>query len=326
MATKKKNIVVCSDGTANEFGDINTNVVHTYDLAIKDEEQIAFYDPGVGTGGWEYDESTLGLKSLADQATGHGLQKNVEDAYRYLMTCYEKGDHIYLFGFSRGAFTARSLAGMLYKVGLLRKGHENLLEYASKLYNTSPDPHNDEIAADFKNTFSRSCPIYFIGVWDTVDSRVMNAGKRFADPTLNPDISFAYHALAIDEHRKDFPPCLWTEKPTAGQTVEQVWFPGVHADIGGGYKERGLANITLRWILNKAVACGMKLDIDRMQRKFRMSPRGKIHESNEGFWVFRGSQSRRIPNAARIHVSVKTRLEARKYAPNNLPKNPNFVP
>ena len=176
-----------------------------YDLAIKDEEQIAFYDPGVGTGGWEYDESTLGLKSLADQATGHGLQKNVEDAYRYLMTCYEKGDHIYLFGFSRGAFTARSLAGMLYKVGLLRKGHENLLEYASKLYNTSPDPHNDEVAADFKNTFSRSCPIYFIGVWDTVDSRVMNAGKRFADPTLNPDISFAYHALAIDEHRKDFP-------------------------------------------------------------------------------------------------------------------------
>ena len=325
MTIEKKNIVVCCDGTANEFGDINTNVVHTYELAIKNKGQIAFYDPGVGTGGWEYDENTLGLKSLADQATGHGLQKNVEDAYRYLMTCYESGDHIYLFGFSRGAFTARSLAGMLYKVGLLRKGHENLLEYASKLYNTSPEPHNDEIAADFKKIFSRSCPIYFIGVWDTVDSRVMNAGKRFADPTLNPDISFAYHALAIDEHRKDFPPCLWTEKPSTGQTVEQVWFAGVHADIGGGYKERGLANITLRWMLDKAVTCGMKVDTARMQNSYRMNPRGKIHESNKGFWFFRGSESRRIPNAAWIHASVKTRLKARKYAPKNLPKNPNFV-
>ncbi len=327
MATENKNIVVCCDGTANEFGDINTNVVHTYDLAIKDEGQTAFYDPGVGTGGWEYDESTFGLKSLADQATGHGLQKNVEDAYRYLMTCYKTDDHIYLFGFSRGAFTARSLAGMIYKVGLLRKGHENLLEYASKLYNTSPDeePRIDEIAADFKKTFSRNCPIYFIGVWDTVDSRVMNAGKRFADPTLNPDISFAYHALAIDEHRKDFPPCLWTEKPSIGQTVEQVWFAGVHADIGGGYKERGLANITLRWMLDKAVNCGMKVDSARMKGNYRMNPRGKIHESNKGFWLFRGSDSRRIPNAAWIHASVKTRLEAGKYAPENLPKKPNFV-
>ena len=326
MTTQRRNIVLCSDGTGNEFGNVNTNVVHTDDLAIKDKQQIAFYDPGVGTGGWEYDESSMGLKSLADQATGHGLQKNVEDAYRYLMTTYETGDHIYLFGFSRGAFTARSVAGMLYKVGLLRKGHENLLEYASKLYNTAPSPCDDDIAREFKNTFSRCCPIYFIGVWDTVDSRVMNAGKRFADPTLNPEISFAYHALAIDEHRKDFPPCLWTERPTKGQTVEQVWFAGVHADIGGGYKERGLANITLRWMLDKAVKCGMKVDVARMRRDFRMNPLGKIHESNRGFWVFRGSEPRRIPKAARIHVSVGKRRAAGRYSPNNLPKTPNFAP
>ena len=119
-----KNIVICCDGTGNEYGLNNTNVVETYTLVKKDEKQVAYYDPGVGTGGWEYNEDTGGLRAKSDLATGTGLQKNVEDvedAYRYLMACYENNDKIYLFGtlFSRGAFTARSLAGMLYKCGLL---------------------------------------------------------------------------------------------------------------------------------------------------------------------------------------------------------------
>ena len=115
-----KNIVICCDGTGNEYGKNNTNVVDFYTLALKSDKQIAFYDPGVGTGGWEYDEELGSLKAKSDQATGEGLQKNVEDAYRFLMKCYEKDDHVYLLGFSRGAFTARALGGMLYKCGLLR--------------------------------------------------------------------------------------------------------------------------------------------------------------------------------------------------------------
>jgi len=169
-----KNIIICCDGTGNEYGSNNTNVVETYALATKSSEQIVYYDPGVGTGGWEYDESTGGLSAKSDGATGNGLQNNVLDAYKFLMQCFEEGDKIYLFGFSRGAFTVRSLAGMLYKCGLLRSDNDNLIEYASKLYN-----NNDDTASGFKTTFCRPCPVFFIGVWDTVKSLVLNAKKKF---------------------------------------------------------------------------------------------------------------------------------------------------
>ena len=132
-----KNIVICCDGTGNEFGRNNTNVVLTYVLAEKDEGQVVYYDPGVGTGGWEYEEDGRGLRAKSDQATGGGLQRNVEDAYRYLMASYEPGDHVYLFGFSRGAFTVRSLAGMLHRCGLLRADAGNFVEYAGKMYNAT---------------------------------------------------------------------------------------------------------------------------------------------------------------------------------------------
>ncbi len=104
-----KNIVICCDGTGNEYGRNNTNVVATYVLAVKNDYQVVYYDPGVGTGGWEYHEEDGALRSLSDQATGTGLQKNVEDAYRSLMGSFEPGDRAYLFGFSRGAFTVRAL-------------------------------------------------------------------------------------------------------------------------------------------------------------------------------------------------------------------------
>ena len=194
-----KNIVICCDGTGNEYGRNNTNVVETYALVEKDQAQVAYYDPGVGTGGWEYHEETGGLRAMGDQMTGRGLQRNVEDAYRRLMQCYEGGDRVYLFGFSRGAFTVRSLAGMLHKCGLLDEGHENLVEYASRIYNTES---NDDIAAGFRSTFGRDCPIGFIGVWDTVDSLVMNAGKRWHDHSLSPEVAVR---LSRALHRRTTP-------------------------------------------------------------------------------------------------------------------------
>ena len=313
-----KNIVVCCDGTGNEFGRNNTNVVLTYMLAEKDERQVVYYDPGVGTGGWEYEEESGGLRAKGDQATGHGLQRNVEDAYRYLMTTFDPGDRIYLFGFSRGAFTVRSLAGMLHKCGLLRADAANFVEYAGKTYNSKG---REDVAREFRAVFGRPCPVHFIGVWDTVDSLVMNARKRFHDATLNPEVSNGFHALAIDERRRDFSPSLWDETAVAShQTVEQVWFAGVHADVGGWYEERGLSNVTLHWMLGKACACGLRVDRDRLAR-YAPDPHDLAHESYGGFWRLRGSEKRAIPPGAKVHASVGERMgrSANGYEPDNLP-------
>ena len=315
-----KNIVICCDGTGNEFGRNNTNVVLTYMLAEKDEKQVVYYDPGVGTGGWEYEEESGGLRAKGDQATGRGLQKNVEDAYRYLMATFRPDDRIYLFGFSRGAFTVRSLAGMLHKCGLLRSDAANFVEYAGKIYNST---NVDGMASEFRAEFGRPCPVHFVGVWDTVESLVMNARKRFHDATLNPEVSNGFHALAIDEVRRDFPPSLWDETALApGQTVEQVWFAGVHADVGGWYEERGLSNITLHWMLEKAHACDLRIDRGRLA-KYAPNPHDLAHESYDGLWRLRGRETRVIPSGARVHSSVSERMEQgdNNYAPDNLPED-----
>lgn len=313
-----KRIVICCDGTGNEFGRNNTNVVETYALVEKNEDQVAYYDPGVGTGGWEYHEETGDLRAKSDQATGVGLQKNVEDAYRYLMQCYEAEDLIYLFGFSRGAFTVRSLAGMLHKCGLLTSGHDNLVEYASKIYNTHG---NDDIAKGFRQTFGQRCPVEFIGVWDTVKSLVLNAGKRWYDDSLNPEVRFGFHAVSIDERRRDFPPALWNETAVHdGQSIQQVWFAGVHSDIGGWYDERGLSNIALHWVLERAADCGLGINEEKLATR-TPNPHDKIHQSYSGFWKIRGSRTRRIPEGALIHKSVleRTNSSTVSYNPKNLP-------
>ena len=315
-----KNIVICCDGTGNEYGKNNTNVVETYELAKKSPTQIAYYDPGVGTGGWAYDEESGKLRALSDKGTGAGLQKNVNDAYRYLMEVYEEQDHIFLFGFSRGAFTVRSLAGMLHKVGLLERNADNHLEYAAKIYNRRK---NARVAAGFKATFSRPAPVHFIGVWDTVESLVLNEGKRWADARLNPEIAFAYHALAIDERRQDFQPCLWDERNLQPeQTMEQVWFAGVHSDVGGYHPKRGLANISLHWMVNRAEAQGMEVDQRRLRSmRYKPNPHDESQESYTGFWVIRGRAVRNIPAGSRVHRSVWERKDQRSnhYSPANLP-------
>ncbi len=312
-----KNIVICCDGTGNEFGRNNTNVVLTYMLVEKEERQVAYYDPGVGTGGWEYEEDGMGLRAKGDQATGRGLQRNVEDAYRHLMRRYQPGDRVYLFGFSRGAFTVRSLAGMLHKCGLLWADADNLVEYAGRIYNST---NVDAVAQEFRAAFGRPCPVHFIGVWDTVESLVMNAGKRFHDASLNPEVANGYHALAIDEVRRDFAPCLWDGRAIDGQTIEQVWFAGVHADIGGWYDERGLSNVTLHWMLEKASSLGLRVQRDKLA-EHPPNPHDVAHESYDGFWKLRGREMRRIPPQARIHASVFERMEraAHQYRPANLP-------
>lgn len=315
-----KNIIVCCDGTGNEYGTNNTNVVTAYELAEEGEHQCRYYDPGVGTGGWVYEEERGSLRAVMDQATGYGLCKNVEDAYRFLMQVYEDGDRVFLFGFSRGAFTVRSLAGMLYCCGLLRPTASNLVEYASKRYHRKGAGEADAaVDAGFRATFSRPCRVHFIGVWDTVESLVLNAGRKWHDTRLSPETDHAFHAVAIDERRRDFPPCLWDESSrTNGQVLEQVWFAGVHSDVGGWYAERGLSNIALQWMMGKARACGMHVDEEALRLpKYQGDSLGKMHESFTGFWRCRGSRRRTIPDGALIHPSVLTRSdnEGSRYAP-----------
>ena len=302
---KPKNIAVCFDGTGNEYGDNKTNVVRICEIATADDSQLVFYDPGVGTGGWDYDQSKGDVKAKRDKATGRGLQDNVEDGYRFLMENYRQGDRVFIFGFSRGAFTARSLGGMLYRCGLLRPGLDNLVKHASEVYNRK----NDGLDAGFKATFSRTCPVHFVGVWDTVKSLTLHEGKKFHDARLNPEIKNAYHAIALDEMRKDFPPCLWDEKNISdGQMVEQVWFAGVHSDVGGWYDEHELSDISLRWMLEKAEACGLLLDSDKFS-KVQGDPDGEMHDSYEWPWHLRGKHKRQVPSGAKVHKSVQKRMK-----------------
>ncbi|MTI32166.1 T6SS phospholipase effector Tle1-like catalytic domain-containing protein, partial [Xanthovirga aplysinae] len=161
---RSKNIVICYDGTGNEYGQNNTNVVKAFESIVQDEFQTGYYQPGIGTIdllGRKYGRK-MGI--LLGKAFGVGLQQNLEEGYRYLMNCFLPGDQIYFFGFSRGAFAVRALAGMIYHFGLLQKGSEQLIPYVSKMYNNK----NFSVKDGFKETFCQSCKPHFIGVWDTV--------------------------------------------------------------------------------------------------------------------------------------------------------------
>ena len=315
-----RTIVVCSDGTSNEYGTHNSNVVGVFEAIVRDARQIGFYDPGVGT--FDPLGRFIGKRvgKLLGDAFGWGLQQNIEDAYEYLMNHYEDGDKLFLFGFSRGAYTARALGGMLHKCGLLQKGSKNLIPYASEIYNT---PGNETIANGFKDTFCQPCKPYFIGVWDTVGSLGYFFGRRFFDARLHPDTPYGYHAISIDEQRKKFLPSIWEEnRKDRGQTVEQAWFPGVHSDIGGSYPERGLSDGAFIWMMRHAEKAGLRLKPNwEAGRAPDPAAKDALHQSRKGFWRLWRKVHREMPNRAKIHRSAEDRLKADVgYSPTNLPK------
>ena len=319
-----KNIVICCDGTSAEYGRNNTNVVKLYQHVVRDSDQIAFYDPGVGTFSFLGREVGRRVGILLGKAFGAGLQQNVEDAYRYLMDRYEPGDRVFLFGFSRGAFTVRALAGMLHKCGLLQKGSNNLIPYASKIYNRRD---NHDIATGFKETYSHECKPYFIGVWDTVGSMGWFWGKKFFDTVLNEDVTYGYQAVSIDERRRHFPVSLWNEsRRSEHQIIEQVWFPGFHSDVGGSHPDPRISDITLKWMLENVRDKGLRLRIG-WEDSINPDPLGAIQESHRGLWSIWRPTQRRIPESAKIHASVFKRMEnsASPYSPRNLPAKYHVV-
>jgi uncharacterized protein (DUF2235 family) len=260
-----RNLVVCLDGTDNQFGETNTNVVRVFQSLEQDATRVlGYYDPGVGTI-WE--EGTIGrfqqkLQMVLGLAFGLGVTRNVAQAYQFLMRHHAAGDTIHIFGFSRGALEARALAGLLHRCGLLHAHLTTLDQYAIRLFQT---PGGYKVVDEFKATFSRPVRVAFLGLWDTVTS-MGNVWSPIHWPhtSSNSSVDRVAHAIALDERRAFFRQNRWTT--TEGQRCDEVWFAGVHSDVGGGYpaSDGRLWAITLDWMMRHAVDAGLRVDPARL--------------------------------------------------------------
>jgi uncharacterized protein (DUF2235 family) len=355
-----RNLILCLDGTSNQYSATNTNVIKLYAMLDRARnDQLSYYQPGIGTipppGVWGRFKSWF-LTRL-DLAIAWLLSQHVTDAYRFLMRYYQEGDSVFIFGFSRGAYTARAVAGMLYKVGLLTQGNEELIPFAWDIFKREDDR---TLADGFRKTFCRPVQVHFLGLWDTVSSVGWAwAPKHFQFTQNNPGVNIVRHAVALDERRAYFVQNLWGNQPPTD--IEQVWFPGVHCDIGGGYAENesGLSAIALKWMVGQAETAGLFVN---QQMKATVLPQrdvpganyvapcagGPLHESLKGWWwlaefipkryrdpsanfatrwMIHAGRHRHVNDGAKIHQSVfdRTKLVS-TYQPTNLPSQYQRVP
>ena len=346
------NIVICCDGTGNEFGVKNSNVIKLFSILDKSRKNhIVYYHPGIGTTGLTgfLNRGKAWFLRTLGAAIGYGIRQDVADCYRFLMNNYSgPEDKIFIFGFSRGAYTARILCSMLHEFGLMNKGNDNLIDYAYKLFN-KPEDKKENIQQEFKQTFSRECKPYFVGLWDTVSSvGLLWDPTHFPYTYRNPDIKIGRHAISIDERRCMFRQNLWA-KEEPGQSIVQVWFPGVHSDIGGGYTpydQCGISQGALKWMIAEAVSAGLIVDTLKEEGLFQtpnVAPdsTARLHTSLKGFWWilefipkryfdfktkemrmkwWHPSEPRFIPEESLVHSSVIERMEkVPAYKPVNLP-------
>jgi uncharacterized protein (DUF2235 family) len=370
-----RNLIICCDGTNNQFGIENTNVIRLVQILDRDHaKQRLYYQPGIGTlpepdpltKSWTQFNDILGL------AFGLGVIKNIQDAYSFLMEIWEQGDRIFLFGFSRGAYTVRVLAGMLHAVGLLGHGSKEMIPYAMRLYR-QVDEHSDggnkieewkKLCAEFRWTFARPmfdgdteryCGVHFIGVWDTVSSvGWLTNPAKFAFTAANPSVNTIRHAVSIDERRAFFRQNLF-HRATANQDLVEIWFPGSHCDVGGGYPSIFSSNpeilselwrLSFEWMVDEAERAGLLIDPTRRGIVVKpVSPPREIwadptHESLAGWWPlaehwpkktwdsqtktyhWKAGEStfRSIPEGALIDRSTLERLRKNSlnYAPSNI--------
>ena len=280
-----KNIVVCCDGTGNQIERNLSNVLKLFRIVSKNKTQCVYYDAGIGTIGSSdaWSRWRQNVKSVFELATGYGLDREIVGAYDFICRNHQDGDAIYLFGFSRGAYTVRAVGGMIHMIGLLPADQLNLSQYALRSYKQASDDNDFGIAWHFsKVSGSRPVRIKFIGVWDTVASVLVPRPERLVPQLLtlphtrrNPSVEVFRQAMAIDERRRMFRLNRWIEpqpyvknpfdKSAAPvqQDIRQVWFAGVHADIGGGYPETesGLSKFPLDWMVREAVSHGLKINV-----------------------------------------------------------------
>ena len=328
-----KRIVICSDGTWQRPGQAVPTQVTRLARAVLPKApdgtaQVVFYDAGVGTeGGWLY--------RVLGGVSGRGLEKNIRDCYRFLVHNYEDGDEIYLFGFSRGAYTVRSLAGLVRNCGVLKNPEAERLPEAYKMYRRTDAAPDSKGPQAFRACYSREAEITFIGVWDTVGALgipLRGLGKltahrhRFHDVELSRYVKHACHALAIGEKRGSFRPSLWEAKPKPGQTVEQVWFPGLHGDIGGT-DDPSLGRAPLEWMKERASFAGLSLDQISEDREIYpcagIGPAGRWERGGNlvyKLWIRLFSHTRKIgcDKTQSVHPAA---LELYKANPSGAPGN-----
>jgi uncharacterized protein (DUF2235 family) len=315
-----KKLIVCCDGTWQRANQENpTNVKKIMDALKSDDAQeerygdrviykddpkgqIIYYDRGVGTG--------FGFDRISGGAFGRGINKNIKQAYEFLVDNYEPGDEIYLFGFSRGAYTVRSLAGMIYNCGLLTTDHKSRLNEAFRRYRSRRGVKRPKADAskEFRRNYThdesdkKRTKVKFLGVFDTVGALgipteplrpLFRRWYAFHDTRLNKCIEHAYHALAVDERRSPFIPTLWeTHEET---TSEQRWFVGCHADIGGGNPQVGLSDIALGWMLRSAQTAGLVCnDNVNVEQLGLVKSDQQIHDSYVGIARCLGMERRHV--------------------------------
>jgi uncharacterized protein (DUF2235 family) len=306
-----KNIVICCDGTANEFAASPTHVVKLYSvLTYRIGQQITFYHPGLGTL-----EPAGALTSLARKVTklmgmgfGYGLANDIRDAYIFLMKNYEPDDRIFLFGFSRGAYTVRAVCSLLKLYGLIRRDNESVVLHATRLLVGIDRTAGDraataqvfDLAEGFRSTLAADCKPWFVGVWDTVSSiGWIENPLKLPHISNNPDIEIGRHAVSMDERRAFFRTNLWrhpidTTTDYGPKDLKQVRFVGDHCDVGGGHAEResGLSKITLEWMICEAVSAGLQVDQDKVNEVLGRKGAGHVppdrdgqaHDSLHGWW------------------------------------------
>lgn len=355
-----RHIILLSDGTGNARGKFEqTNVWRTYEaIDLKDAaeppqpRQFAYYDDGVGT-------SSFKPLALLGGALGFGLARNVRDLYEFLCRTYRDGDQIYAFGFSRGAFTVRVLMGLICNQGLVPyRGDEAELRRFSKaafrayrrerytvFLNWIAIPRSiRDVAIDLwarllghrryaEVAKQKMVDIHFLGVWDTVaaygvpvDELAIFINKviwplDMPDATLNRKVKRAAHALALDDERYTFHPKLWD--PDA--RIKQVWFAGMHSDVGGGYADKGLAHVSLHWMLREAADAGLRLQAPvRVLQDALADESGPMNDSRHGLSGYYRYKPRELAPGSVIHRSVLRRISVGQdaYAPIVLP--PDF--
>lgn len=349
-----KQIVLCFDGTNNKVQSRdNTNVLRTYQLLghADPQRQVSFYQPGVGTfsapGAWI--PTARKLSRVLGLAFGIGLRQNVGNAYAYLMATYKPGDELYVFGFSRGAYTARATTGMLAAFGLFRPGSEDLIPYAlsamstgnlEKAPRTGPaavwEGQSEPVSArtstdpawslvlEFAETFARRglngaipVSVRFLGLWDTVEAAGTLRGPITWPFTRHlPHVQVVRHAISIDEKRRPF--ASYPVQPldpgpdVIDQDLAEVWFAGVHSDVGGMFNDtRRLSDIPLKWMVQEAVVAGLSVEpraYTIAQDQVRdADATDRVHVMNP-IWALAGPGRRKVPATALVHASVHDRI------------------
>jgi uncharacterized protein (DUF2235 family) len=316
------------------------------------DDQLTYYQPGIGTfappGVWG--RVKRWFVTRLDLAIAWLLEEHVSDRYKFLMRYYRPGDRIYIFGFSRGAYTARVLAAMLHKVGLLTQGNEEMVPFAWNMFRRHSDP---KLYTGFRYTFSRRVPVHFLGLWDTVSSVGWFWNPEYFQFTANnPSVAVVRHAIALDERRAYFIQNLWGNDQKLATDVLQIWFPGVHCDVGGGYRESqaGLSKIPLAWMTEEAEKFGVRFQPkskaailpDRDTSAYvAPDPTAMQHESLKGIWwiaeiipkpyrdpaadfarrwIIHLGRHRTLAEGAKISPSVLERIKkVPSYRPPNLP-------